>query len=367
MMNCYLPYGVNAAKKPSPIKIERSVYCEMNFLKRIQPLLEHSVTILDMDERDLRYKMLVDMLVNFNLYVDIPESEIPNTTKPFDAHKGNDNILSKIARKKFGGTGTKIKGKSHFISIHQINERSTPEQLNSIYLTCEPDEICKQISKQFGIMIIRFDEKDEDVTPRHWLKNAIMNKHITKSSKAEDNKWGFLEGLHVISNSLVIVDGYILKSKDVLTINLQNILDKILPRESLDIPYNITILANEQTEKNNFELSLPKAKKSLIEIIKDIRGDKFKFTLNVCSMMGKEHDRWIITNNLYLSCPSGFDLISQRDSSYFYYNKSSVVHASYIYSNKEDKRDYDKLCQRLISIRNDSKVTWLDDKINRLL
>ena len=360
----YVPNSYKTPFKPTPIKIERSVYCEMNFLRKIQPILESPLTILDMDERDLRFKMLVDMLINFNLYVDIPENDIPRDTKLYDF---SNNILQKIARKKFSGTGTRIKGNQHFVSIHQISEHSTPEQLNSIYLTCEPDELCRQISKKYGVMIIRYDEKEDDVTPKYLLKNAIMNKHILKGTKVDGNRWGFLQELHAISNSLIVIDGYILNSNDVLTNNLRNILDKILPRESLSIPYNITILANEKTETNKFELCLSDAKDNVANIIREIRPDDFNFSLNVCSMMGREHDRWIITNNLYLSCPSGFDLITCDKKNITRYNKSSVVHASYIYSNREDKRDYEQLCQRLINLQKDENVIWMDDKINRLL
>ncbi len=360
----YVPNSFKAPYKPIPIKIERSVYCEMSFLKKIQPILETPLTILDMDERDLRFKMLVDMLINFNLYVDIPENDIPRDTKLYDS---SNNILQKIARKKFSGTGTRIKGNQHFVSIHQISEHSTPEQLNSIYLTCEPDELCRQISKKYGVMIIRYDEKEDDVTPKYLLKNAIMNKHIIKGRKVDGDRWGFLQELHAVSNSLVVIDGYILSRKDKIDYNLRSILNKILPKESLSIPYNITILANEKTETNEFELCLSEAKVNVTNIIREIRPGEFNFTLNVWSMMGKEHDRWIITNNLYLSCPSGFDLIYCDKRNNSWYNKSSVVHASYIYSNKEDKRDYEQLCQRLISLKKDENILWMDDKINRLL
>lgn len=364
----YVPNSFKAPYKPIPIKIERSVYCEMSFLTKIQPILENPITIFDMGDRDLRYKVLLDMLVNFNLYVDVPENEIPEKICLDSPKQTNDNILQKISLKKMAGTGTRINGNKHFISIHQISEHSTPEQLNSIYLTCESEELCKEISRQYGVMIIRYEDKDNDVKPYDWLSSSIINKQIRKSEKVSSNKWGFLQEIHSKSNSIIIVDGYILKSAEVLALNLRHILDKLLPKESLNIPFNISIVANEKSEKNNSTITLREARESVYKIIQELRSEDFNFTLNVCNMNGREHDRWIITNNIFLSCPSGFDIIAcdEKDKTRFYYSKSSNIHASYIYSNKADKREYDSLCQRLIALKNNRSI-WINDDINRLL
>lgn len=361
-------YSYTPSLSPILKKIERSVYCEMRFLKNIQPILETPLTILDIDERDLRYMNLVKMLENFNLYVDIPENEIPENPRPDNPNYTKDDILQKISQKKMEGTGTRIKGNKHFISIRQISEHSTPEQLNSIYLTCESEELCKQVSKQYGVMIVRYEENVNEIKPHEWLKSSILDRHIKKYEKA-DNKWGFLQNIHPQSNALIIVDGYILQSNDVLSNNLRHILDKLLPKESLNIPFNITIVANEKSEKNDATLTLEEAKESVYKIIQELRTEGFNFTLNICNMNGREHDRWIITNNIYLTCPSGFDMIvsNPQDKSKFYYNKSSIVHASYIFSNKTDKCSYDKICQRLIDLQNNNKYDWKDDKINRIL
>lgn len=353
-------------KYVNPEKIQRRVYCELAFLEKIQFLFEKAVNPMEMSERDLQVKTLFDILVQFDLYLDVPKEKIDSLTNC--SHKdveGVYRILWAIVQRKIGNNKSVIiRGKDNFVSINSIDDKSKQEVLNALFMTVSEPDICEITSKNYGVTILQFDEQKQFVKPIRLLNNSWLEQQIEKSQKVTNN-WSFLNNVSFLSNSLIIVDGYILRTEKSIRLNVLPILDKLLPKNNLRIPFNITFVVNDSLDDS--ELSINDARNLLASTIKQIRLDDFNVSINIYNMKGREHNRWVITNNQYIKCEAGFDLITEdNNTNRKYYTKSTNVHVSCIYSNPSDRKDYECLCKRIIGYQK-NKNDWYDDADNRLL
>lgn len=352
-------------KYVNPGKIQRRVYCEKSFLEEMMPLLEKAVNPMEMTERDLQVKALFDILVQFDLYLNIPKSDIDYLANcSFKELQGVDKIIWSIWQKKYGNPkSVKMRGEEDFVHINSINENSKHEVLNALFMTISSPDVCEQISKNYGVTILQFDTQKQFVKPIRLLKNSWLEQQIEKSQKVSSN-WNFLNNVSFLSNSMIIVDRYILRTEKSIRLNVLPILDKLLPKHSLLIPFNVTFVVNDRETEN--ELSIKEAKNILSALINQIRTD-FNIVINIYKMEGREHNRWIITNNQYIKCEAGFGLITEDDKTKRqYYTNSTNIHVSCIFSNSYDRKDYESLCKRIIGYQL-YKKDWYDNVGNRLL
>ncbi len=375
-MNSKLINITNNVLYRSPIKIVRPVYCELGFLQQIQPILEKPTTVLDRNIIDSQLEILISLLVDFDLYVDMPDKDVALLSSNglnFELN-GVKKILHKIAIKKASsGKSVCLRGQSKYVSVMQLSKDQAQSSFNAIYLTSADAETCKQAENDYGIIAIRYDEKNGKFTHSNFFQPSLLNSQIKRGESA--HKWQFMTNMNLKSNSLVWVDGYILKDESTIKYNVKPILDKLLPTR-LRIPYIITFVTNyppqkdkketaTTVEKDSHTSSLKEIKETIVQIIHELRGEDYNFKVNVCNMNKYEHDRCILTNNQYITSGAGFDLIRKTKNGQSIYTKSTNVYGSCIYSNGEDRRNYENLCKRLAGIRKDG-YEWIDDSQSRL-
>ena len=148
------------------------------------------------------------------------------------------------------------------------------------------------------------------IAKRYGIININSGNVLTKGSlfvdngKAlgEDEEWDWEEFKKSIperaSNSMIIVDNYILKNGER---DLYEMLDTLLP-DSCEIGYHLTIFYYE--EKIGVH-------ERLIQRIKQIRPNLVDtLTLEMIRVVGSQefHDRIILTNNCWISIGGGFDM-----------------------------------------------------------
>lgn len=170
-------------KHYNPIKIVRSVYCEVAFLLQIQHLLELPKAPLDRTVLDSQLDMIVHLLVDFDLYLDIPDNVATQLSSNSNVSEftGIRCLLHKIAQKRAGLTrSVPLCGQSHFVPITQINEHLTSQSLNAIYLTSLDAETCKQVENDYGIVAIRYDEKQEKFNHSNFFQLSLLNTQVKK-------------------------------------------------------------------------------------------------------------------------------------------------------------------------------------------
>lgn len=162
------------------------------------------------------------------------------------------------------------------------------------------------------------------------------------------------EYLSLPSNSLVIVDNFLFKET---TNNLYAILNIILPNSlPKNIKYHITLFSSQVYQYNEEELvkfiskERPNIKDSID--VKCIKANQSDF-----------HDRAFITNNMWLGCEGGFDLLKKDNTS----SKSTKIHIVFPYLASDNIRWSDKAYEDLIDDANKVLTNTQNTANNRLL
>lgn len=175
-----------------------------------------------------------------------------------------------------------------------------PTFMTSVLLTSKENSKCKLIKKSKGVIVISIDSIFE---LSYLFKSHKQN--ILSGSAITD--WDFISRFRHPSNSMCIVDNYILSSEYVILKNLIPFLLLMLPKE-LSVTYHVSIFtlfdSNTGLEEDlikiteDFITAKVKEKKPKLDLIVGIyKSSKRDF-----------HDRAIITNNMILESGAGFDI-----------------------------------------------------------
>lgn len=192
-----------------------------------------------------------------------------------------------------------------------LNRKRNIKELNAVYLTTQPDNICRKLSEELGIVILNND------LVRSCSHLYIDNGTEFPSDNAKD--WDFLRRLNSvypavnICNSMIIVDNFLftddLKNGDdeKFEYNLKPILKTLLPHYlSNDEVFEIAIFTGEDKDRN-FGRQMNYIR-SLITRIRPSLKVRLCFYGKSQSMF---HDRAILTNNLWISSGHGFDIFGK--------------------------------------------------------
>jgi len=153
---------------------------------------------------------------------------------------------------------------------------------------------CGTLYNEFGLLVA--DQSD------FIEKCNLMQDYGFAIKKDDQSSWKqLLKNAPCYSNSLLIVDNYLLSDSNKFEMNLLPILDCILP-EKLKTIYNISFF----TQDRNSTLASRESK--IKNIISTIRP-KLKFSVNLfIDERNIFHDRVIISNYFWIQCGAGFDL-----------------------------------------------------------
>lgn len=330
----------------------KSIYCELDFLREFVRNIPKPDIFGD-DDKYLSWKKLYLLLRNNIVIFDklLSDEEIVDLNKKKDSNDSSKALWT-IIRDNF-----EISNSFHALRESKY-EQLTNSELQSIYLMVLNQRKKQEIAQLTGIIILGKSEIDK-------FDSLFANRKISISSNQNTYKdWGELNypELVRISNSLIIVDNYILKDTNKFDKNISALLNVVLPYHTyMDYHISLYVEPNGFSE-SDMQLRYDKVKK----IIRDIRPD-LHFTLEVLDAIGRFHDRKLITNNIYIRSGEGFDI--------FPIKKSTDIDIAFPLLDKtkftNDEDSYNTLIEELRSIDYNNRYgrhRWGDGNVaNRLL
>lgn len=274
-------------------RYRKHVYCEKNFL-------EHCIKTIagwkfcEQNFEELRLWMCIKSLIfspDIVLHLDISDDDLPQFNGP-KSQKVFSAWAIELAQMQ---SEQKIHLKlGDFVTPETIN-KSDNKQLTAYYLTCCDCETCQKCMDECGVLAI-CPENIKDFTSILYDNGMAIN----RKGKAEWKK--IINCSPCLCNSLILVDNYIFNDFKLLDDNLKQILDALLPKR-LNIPFHIAI-CSEMGNKTEQDCRI-----KVDNLIKSIRSNLIvKIDILKCAT-SDFHDRIIITNNIYISCGSGFEIL----------------------------------------------------------
>lgn len=169
------------------------------------------------------------------------------------------------------------------------------------------------LQNRFGVICFKHSHwKDKAEFLLNWALFSV-GKNLVGSKLPS---WKTLEKFRHPCNAMVIAENYILDKKEEIDDNLLPLMDSLLPKEKLDIPFQITFIVqwdgNESPQVN--KTNLDKIFNYLKPQIESLRTD-FNFELQVfCVNKELNHDRNIITNYLWLHSGHSFSYFKNENN-----------------------------------------------------
>ena len=329
--------------------IKQKIYCEIEFYKQFVNSFPKSV--YPNDQSITKTKCWIELYSYFSknkMFFDISEKELIELSEQNEYFKF---LIKQWGENKIETYKLNFPDLEKFEDCISINQDS----LESVYLSCKSDELCKKVEDSFGIKVISIDKIFDE--------SNFFNVHIETVEKGDKShtNWDFLHIFSHPCNSLAIVDNYILKDTNVIDENLIPVLDKVLP-SNLKIPFHLSVFA-----KNDFH---NKERYELIKETLDKLRPNLSFRISVFQLRSEFHDRTLITNYLILDSGSGFDLFSNKKAKhqtkitgYYPFSASNInfnARFSYQVLRKSMKEVYDK------GVSNEKFQDVWGEKENRL-
>lgn len=281
---------------------KKSVYCQLQFLESIcsdsrnndSPeynvdffdIVRDSVIYFDKSEDEVKNQIgqnqyvarLVKMDVNGECNIDWQEVEL----------KLEDYLLAYI-----GSDG--INDYSPILFVYQVKKQQKSN-----------NNLCQKYRSQYGLMVYDQDSYCDIRMAFEDTGYAVKRRSTTG--------WKSLLGERIFyGNSLVVIDDYLLKNKELYENNLYEILDILLPWD-IKIPFYLTFFSGKA------EIDQASQYKKITEKIKELRPRYFNENSDFYGLIKINiiedrrnvfHDRVILTNYCWISCGSGFDLYNK--------------------------------------------------------
>jgi hypothetical protein len=293
-------------------RYRKHVYCEKNFLEHcIKTIAEWQFREESFEE--LRLWMCIkalifssDIVLHLNITfdeIDTIENKKRNELTIFE--KNIRDILDRQHQNSDGSPGIKLITRD-FVTVDNIN-KSDNKQLTAYYLTCCDCKTCQKCMDECGVLAI---------CPEN-LKNfkSILYDNGSAIGKNEQTDWK-QKLIFTPCNSLVLVDNYILSDSKGVD-NLTKIFEVLLPQKldsNSDVPFQISIFTTLKKGNAKNDIDSQNCLNKIAISVEKLRPDLyFKLAIFKCSFE-KFHDRIIITNNTYISCGGGFDLMNDGKS-----------------------------------------------------
>lgn len=151
--------------------------------------------------------------------------------------------------------GVKIEDATEYINTIPDHPESVTRYWNGIFLLNISEDDAAAIQRDYGVICQSVDSMDASV---------LMDPDLRFSPKKgeKDYSWDFmLQGInakHIPSNHLILIDRYLFADEDEIEMSLSNIfnmMDAMLPRQSLKCPYLITLIIGQQESGDGVGLS----------------------------------------------------------------------------------------------------------------
>jgi len=278
---------------------QKDVFCEIEFLKEYN---QNMPKCIDPDNDTITrwidtYKFISRSNLHFNI-----------SLRDFNMLRKKDEYeyLARLWKKSTNGL-CGLECDWDGLVQFQDTELPNEKRYSSVYLLSK--EHCDQmkiIAKAYGIIVLDIGSL---LNQKMWFE--VQQETIRKTKKTERINWKHLEKSRHKCNSIAIVDGYLMKSEELIVNNLIPLLNVFLPSFLEDsLPFNISLITNcdkeSDDEQAKEELMI---KYDLIDSkLKEIRPH-LKYTMGLFNMKGLFHDRHLLTNYAYVKSGAGFGLI----------------------------------------------------------
>lgn len=276
--------------------MNRRVYCEYLFLKHFVTEIPKHANLSQERDPYTSWRKMFGFLMKSQIIVDITRPQL------LDECLKND-VLFNLYR---SNPNFKCLG-SKFPSISKLNKNSIDEneRFFSVYLTNSNKRIREEISSKLGLIILGKSD----------IKNfeELFEEHTIPIRKGMSFSWENIPFKEMISksNSMIIVDNYILDDTKLLEKNFKTLMEELLPERS-SVKYHITVIAKLIGTKKSETVENAKFRYNKCrQILEDVSKKKNNLQLS-CSVVHSNdfHDRIIVTNNVWIDCGAGFDLVN---------------------------------------------------------
>lgn len=297
-------------------KYRKRIYCEMQFLEECISRLNCSQFGLEnLCELQLWKNILNLILGNYvklhlniskERFLELTDNAIKNSRGSKNKEssgniKSIEDLYIEIDNRR-QGSGTLHLKCDQYETLATFDFNSDNTAANSIFFTCEDDEVCNEITEKYGVLVI---------SPKNIKRyaHALYDNGDALEKKEESNWQNLLKNKMLPCNCLTIIDNYILNDTEQMEENLTKIFNSILP-QSLEIPFQINVITALKRDKR---IDLPSEARfdKLEQIAKKLRPNlNFKITICKCPS-DRFHDRSIVTNSTLVICGGGFDLFKK--------------------------------------------------------
>ena len=278
---------------------KKSVYCEMAFLK---PFLDSCPTTkpLPNNQSFKNYQCwtnILSFICRSNVTIDCKESE-------FLSLASQDETYAYLWQQTGDGYfDLEFNTESFpYLESTPINNFSN-KQLTGVFLTGKD---LSQKAEDIGVININ-------------TANFLLVSHLFKDNgiaigKDDEYNWSFLrtKARHNC-NTLIFVDNYGMKEPD---INLYRILDCLLPQKCKSQFQLLLVSLLPDIKGKDYDecVIIQKSKyKRLRQWLHENRPQLCCQVETYISQQGDFHDRFILSNNIWIKCPGGFDLFKKTD------------------------------------------------------
>ncbi len=322
------------------IQMRKTIYCEIDFVESLLKRMDRKYDPWDDDwvEGDYARKILVE-LMSYEYIIVYFDDE----TKFRKLYMDNERFRKMVDKSEMS------EGYAQLTCGQYIPLNSKDSPLNAVYFSMAEDEI----AAQKGIMVL---------TP-----TTINNPSLYKDSgsggikKGKPFSWDkLLKNAQHCCNALIAVDNYLYKGRQN---NLFPILNSLLPQRLQEgISFQLSLFMLEEPGRN-----IETIYSQIMEYLTNVRP-ALVVDLTIYKCYKTEfHDRAIITNNMWIECVGGFDLL--KNDKYGFRtvsSKTTKTHLTFPFIVKDGSTDsYSLLLEDVENVRKIEREFKGSDK-NRL-
>ena len=272
---------------------EQRISCELDFLKMFFEKFRNTPRSFESLKTDQKWLALYECLYESHLCVDCDTSLLFSIVKDDVIHYNGDVSNSPLFKliKRLSDKGKLETNQPRLSEIDA--EQLSSEDLTSIYLVANDVPEKQSTGNSFGVYVLPIES---------CLETDDYSKKTKRIQKNKGLEWSKLLKKAPITNSLIIMDRYIVTSEEDIKNNLLPIIDALIPN-SLKIPFHLTLMTKVPTT-DNIEVLYD----SILSHIKESKPNvEVNLEIHNCTS-GDFHDRAILSTNLYIACGSGFNL-----------------------------------------------------------
>lgn len=278
--------------------MKRDLYCDLDFWDHLCNLYENKFDedlFSDETDKNRMVKDFLKLIYNSNSYLDCSPKDFLTSIKK---HELSECIWKRSTDGRCNLDF--LQGKINDMKTGSCKMNAT--MYNSLFFTIEN---CKQEANNVGVINVC---KDNLFDNEYYFEYYLYP--FKQKNKFNHEEW-FKDAKHN-HNSMIIIDNYIWGNDTENDLNLYKILDLLLP-EKLTTCFYLSIFtlgSDIDNKKKELEKGLKKIRQNLNIKIEVFESTKDNF-----------HDRWILTNYMYICSGYGFkNFVEDKNG----YNKTST-------------------------------------------